>query len=247
VYQHTSLVYTDATTRLGKLAKQQLRWARGSQYNTLRMLPWMLGHAPLLAIFLVLDIVLPFLLAGVIIGWTYRALTGQGENLYQGILQEYGFQSGVLWVLGLMVVASVLSMSIRQLRHLAEKPSDFLRLPVFIVFSTLFLMPIRLIGFFRMAHVSGWGTRAGAYRAADAPVTAAADVDSAGSNDGGTASARELPAGGGTAVLTDLRPSPTVVAVVAPARRRRINPQAALPYLIGAGVFALEVSVLVWN
>src|SRR5262245_5399741 len=38
VYQHTSLVYTDAPLRLGKLAKQQLRWARGSQYNTLRML-----------------------------------------------------------------------------------------------------------------------------------------------------------------------------------------------------------------
>ncbi len=165
VYQHTSLVYTDAPLSLRKLAKQQLRWARGSQYNTLRMLPWMLGHAPILAVFLVLDIVLPFLLAGVIIGWTYRALTGQGENLYAGILQEYGFQSGVLWVLAIMVVASVLSMAIRQVRHLAEKPSDFFRMPLFIVFSTLFLMPIRLLGFFRMAHVAGWGTRKGAYRA----------------------------------------------------------------------------------
>ena len=36
-----------------KLAKQQLRWARGSQYNTLRMLPWMLGHAPMLAFFFI--------------------------------------------------------------------------------------------------------------------------------------------------------------------------------------------------
>ena len=33
VYQHTSLVYTDAPLRLGKLFRQQLRWARGSQYN----------------------------------------------------------------------------------------------------------------------------------------------------------------------------------------------------------------------
>src|SRR5215217_2691918 len=45
VYQSTSLVYTDAPTRIGKLVKQQYRWARGSQYNTLRMLPWMLRHA----------------------------------------------------------------------------------------------------------------------------------------------------------------------------------------------------------
>ena len=32
--------------RCKKLLKQQLRWSRGSQYNTLRMLPWMLRHTP---------------------------------------------------------------------------------------------------------------------------------------------------------------------------------------------------------
>src|SRR6185437_9383696 len=61
------------------------------------------------------------------------------------------------------VVSSVISMSIRQIRHLSEIPTDFFRLPVFIIISTFFLMPIRLLGFFRMAHASGWGTRAGAY------------------------------------------------------------------------------------
>jgi hyaluronan synthase len=34
---------------------------------------------------------------------------------------------------------------------------------MFIIVSTFFLMPIRLLGFFRLAHASGWGTRAGAY------------------------------------------------------------------------------------
>ncbi|WP_144801364.1 glycosyltransferase family 2 protein [Curtobacterium sp. BH-2-1-1] len=163
VYQYTSLVYTDAPLQVKKLFKQQLRWARGSQYNTLRMLPWMLGHAPILAVFFLTDIILPFMLFGVIAGWIYRGLTGQGENLYQGILQQYGFSTGFLYVAGLMVVSSVLSMAIRQMRHLAEKPSDFFRLPMFIIVSTFFLMPIRLIGFFRLAHASGWGTRAGAY------------------------------------------------------------------------------------
>jgi hyaluronan synthase len=163
VYQYTSLVYTDAPLKVKKLFKQQLRWARGSQYNTLRMLPWMLTHAPVLAAFFITDIILPFMLFGVIAGWVYRGFTGQGQNLYQGILHQYGFSTGFVYVAGLMVVSSVLSMAIRQMRHLAEKPSDFLRLPMFIIVSTFFLMPIRLLGFFRLAHASGWGTRAGAY------------------------------------------------------------------------------------
>lgn len=165
VYQHTSLVYTDAPLQIKKLYKQQLRWARGSQYNTLRMLPWMLGHAPVLAVFFLVDIILPFLLFGTVAGWIYRAVTHTGINLYQAILQTTTGLQGWAFVIGLMVVSSVLSMAIRQIRHLQEKPSDFFRLPIFIITSTAFLMPIRLIGFFRMAHVAGWGTRAGAYTA----------------------------------------------------------------------------------
>jgi cellulose synthase/poly-beta-1,6-N-acetylglucosamine synthase-like glycosyltransferase len=163
VYQHTSLVYTDAPLKVKKLFKQQLRWARGSQYNTLRMMPWMMGHAPLLALFMALDILLPFILAGVFLGWIYRSVTGQGFNFYQGFLDEYGVEGGLVTVILLMIASSVVSMAIRQVRHLAEKPTDFFRLPVFILISTFFLMPIRLFGFFRMAHASGWGTRAGAY------------------------------------------------------------------------------------
>ena len=101
VYQYTSLVYTDAPLQVKKLAKQQLRWARGSQYNTLRMLPWMLGHAPVLAIFFLADIVLPFLLFGTIAGWIYRAVTGTGINLYQAILETYTGLSGWVWVVAL--------------------------------------------------------------------------------------------------------------------------------------------------
>ncbi len=167
VYQHTSLVYTDAPLQVKKLFKQQLRWARGSQYNTLRMLPWMLGHAPILAVFFLTDIILPFLLVGTIAGWIYRSLSGTGVNLYEAMLETYGAQAGWFWVIGLMVVSSVLSMAIRQIRHLQEVPSDFFRLPVFIIVSTFFLMPVRLLGFLRMAHASGWGTRAGAYAGGD--------------------------------------------------------------------------------
>ncbi|MET3636512.1 glycosyltransferase family 2 protein [Curtobacterium oceanosedimentum] len=291
VYQYTSLVYTDAPLQVKKLFKQQLRWARGSQYNTLRMLPWMLGHAPILAVFFLTDIILPFMLFGVIAGWIYRAVTGQGENLYQGILQQYGFSTGFVYVAGLMVVSSVLSMAIRQMRHLAEKPSDFFRLPMFIIVSTFFLMPIRLIGFFRLAHASGWGTRAGAYAGgpmeedpADAvqpnalgappvsPVDAGlppvdrtdvvrsrVEADAARSRVGGDDQAAadrafdelfgaDVTTNSTATVLATRRSA--AVAASAPARpavtkARRVNPYAAIPYLIGFAVFALEAFLIV--
>ncbi|MCU1440474.1 MAG: glycosyl transferase family 2 [Rhodoglobus sp.] len=256
VYQHTSLVYTDAPLQVKKLFKQQLRWARGSQYNTLRMLPWMLGHAPMLALFFLMDILLPFLLAGVIGGWIYRAFTGQGYNFYEGILDEYGFQTGILWVLGLMVISSVLSMAIRQVRHLGEKPSDFFRLPAFIIVSTFFLMPIRLIGFFRMGHASGWGTRAGAYAGGEQD----AATPSSGQSTGPAsiephqwAEQLRLAQRGGARSASGIASAPALLlaaplAAERPARRasrRRLNPQAAIPYLIGITIFLAEAMLIV--
>lgn len=254
VYQYTSLVYTDAPLQIKKLFKQQLRWARGSQYNTLRMLPWMLGHAPVLALFFVMDIVLPFLLAGVIGGWVYRSFTGQGYNFYEGILKEYGVQSGIALVVGLMVVSSILSMAIRQLRHLSEKPSDFLRLPVFIIVSTAFLMPIRLIGFFRMGHASGWGTRAGAYGGGASNDTFVESLveDDRPLVDQGRDQAPigfgPMSAGNHSTALLEASPRiATRVRHSAPRvqRRRRLNPKAAWPYVIGLTIFAVEAYFIV--
>ncbi|MGA0566063.1 glycosyltransferase [Rathayibacter sp. KR2-224] len=249
VYQHTSLVYTDAPLKVKKLFKQQLRWARGSQYNTLRMLPWMLGHAPLLAFFFVTDILLPFVLFGVIAGWVYRGLTGQGENLYQGFLHAYGVKTGVVTIVVLMVVSSVISMAIRQIRHLSEKPTDFFRLPVFIIVSTFFLMPIRLLGFFRMAHASGWGTRAGAY--AGGPTESTAD-DLIGAQPapnllpdavGGVSTNTALQ----TQTLTRAQVQGRVAQTATASRpaRRRLNPLAAIPYLVGFAILTLEAIFLV--
>jgi hyaluronan synthase len=204
VYQHTSLVYTDAPLQVKKLYKQQLRWARGSQYNTLRMLPWMLGHAPVLALFFVADIVLPFLLMGTLLGWIYRAATGTGQNLYESVLETYGAQTGWIWVVGLMIASSVLSMAIRQIRHLQEKPSDFFRLPIFIIVSTFFLMPIRLLGFLRMAHASGWGTRAGAYAGGPGSEDLIAELEAAPSAAPVDVVDRVAPAGAGDLSATAL-------------------------------------------
>lgn len=265
VYQYTSLVYTDAPTTWRKLARQQLRWARGSQYNTVRMLPWMLGHAPLLALFFVADIVLPFLLLGAVMGGVWRWSTGTGINYYSGFLASYGMNGGTLLVIVLTFVATGLSMSIRQMRHIQERPSDALRMPVFVLISTLFLMPIRICGFFRMAHVSGWGTRKDAY--AGVPDDASSLTQppcpqlpcpqpSPGTDNGtpdngtpGNGSSRPRPArdGTSTAVLTEDR----VLAIPAVNVRRpaggaaphdrRFNVLALLPYVIGTTIIALEL------
>ncbi|TQL01934.1 glycosyltransferase family 2 protein [Cellulomonas sp. SLBN-39] len=263
VYQYSSLVYTDAPLQVKKLFKQQLRWSRGSQYNTLRMLPWMIGHAPVLAIFFLTDIVLPFLLFGTIAGWVYRAVSGTGINLYQAILETTTGVQGIAWVVGLMVVSSVLSMAIRQIRHLQEKPSDFFRLPVFIIVSTLFLMPIRLLGFFRMAHVAGWGTRAGAYvgskdDAGNGDLIAELEaVDPHAPRDlvdrtpphgtpavgGARRPDDELDTDARLALRTRTR-TRTEVEEPVPARPRR-NLQVLVPYLIGLAMFAAMAVVYV--
>ena len=250
VYQHTSLVYTDAPLQLKKLYKQQLRWARGSQYNTLRMLPWMLAHAPVLAVFFLADIALPFLLVGTLGGWAYRSMTGTGVNLYAGILREQGPHAGWLWVLALMIGSSVLSMAIRQIRHLQEKPSDFFRLPVFIIVSTFFLMPVRLLGFLRMAHASGWGTRTGAYAggAAELSTSARTSADLMREFESlDTEAPPDVvdrgPDGGTGAVRTRRRTAAPVDA--GPLRRRRLNPKAAIPYLIAAALLGLEALLYV--
>jgi hyaluronan synthase len=238
VYQYSSLCYTDAPLKVKKLFKQQLRWARGSQYNTLRMLPWMLGHAPVLAVFFLTDILLPFLLLGTILGWVYRSVSGTGTNLYEAILDTYTGLNGWFWVVALMIVSSVLSMSIRQIRHLHEKPSDFFRLPVFIIVSTFFLMPIRILGFFRMAHASGWGTRSGAYGGGPENEDLMAELESAG---GGAPVDLVDRVDDGHALQTEVRRRRTAEAAPAPTpTRRRLNPLAAVPYGIALALLALE-------
>jgi len=182
VYQSTSLVYTDAPTHLKKLVKQQFRWARGSQYNTLRMLPWMLGRAPLLAFFFVADIALPFLWLCSAIAWGIRFSRHTGDNLYSGMLDVR--QHAFLAIIMLTLLTSTLAMCLRQARHLAEVPSDFVRMPFYIMFSTLVLMPIRLYGFLRLGHVGGWGTRAHAFTAASATAGGPSPTDPAEAPDG---------------------------------------------------------------
>lgn len=164
VYQETSLVYTDAPLKLKKMFRQQLRWARGSQYNHLRMLPWVCAHAPLLVPFFVADILLPFFLLGSVFGWFWHAGTHTGVAFTQPILEAVPGPAGWALIVGLIFTGSTLSMWARQYRHVVEVPRDLLWMPAYILFSSFFLMPVRIIGFCVMARTAGWGTRADSYR-----------------------------------------------------------------------------------
>jgi hypothetical protein len=194
--------------------------------------------------------VLPFLLTGVAIGWVYRAIIGHGQNFYAALFAEYGIRNALVTIVGLMVASSLFSIGIRQFRHLQEKPSDFLRLPIFILFSSLFLTPIRIIGFFRMAHVAGWGTRAGAYGGTADDVHPVAPTSVAvqrvpervlvGTGVHAVLPATSAPSSAGSALdletLYELE-SPTVQ-TSRPARA--FNAYALIPYVLGAALFAVQ-------
>lgn len=163
VYQAPSLVYTDCPEKLRKLIKQQYRWARGSQYNTLRMLPWMLRRAPILAIFYLSDIAIPFVLVASFLAWGVSIAIGRKAALYNSLPVPHSHWIGLVTLLGLSALLTVVSLSLRFARHFAYQPGDLIRLPIFMVINTFMLLPIRVIGFFRMAHNAGWGTRAGGF------------------------------------------------------------------------------------
>lgn len=170
VYQSTSRVFTDAPVGMRKMAKQQLRWARGSQYNTLRMLPWMLRNTPTLAVFYLADILTPFLFLACVTGFVMRLLMGENVNFYEGITFGYGAAIGIAIIFVLTLMATWLSAYIRQSRHFEEHPRDLWLLPAFTLLNTFMLMPIRIWGFMRMARNDGWGTRANAFKGDDDPV-----------------------------------------------------------------------------
>ncbi len=246
VYQNTSVVFTRAPTRLGPLCRQHLRGARGAQYNTLRMLPWMVRHAPLLAMFLLVDMLVPFLVIGAGLGVAYRAATGGGAG-YGTALERGVGGVGWAWAIGLLLLAAVLSMTVRHLRHLREKPGDFLRLPAFIAASTVVGMPIRLLGFVRMAHVAGWGTRRGAYTPdADliAELEAIADREAPLDIVDRPQPLRGRPLFGDVAVTRTKTPTAKARArsrrALRAPRRRRPNLLAAVPYAAAVAVLALE-------
>jgi hyaluronan synthase len=146
VYQPTAIVRTDAPNRWPDFFRQQLRWGRSSQRETLLSLPW-LWRRPFTLICFLSDIVIPFALYGLFVYAGARAARGVGTD-----------NGPLLLELGLAYLGMIGSIGLRQLPHLRRYPGDARYLPAFVLVVTFVLAPLRIIAFATMCHTS-WGTR----------------------------------------------------------------------------------------
>lgn len=147
VYQSTALVYTDAPSEWSTFWKQQLRWGRSSQRETLLSLAW-LWRKPAAFVCFLTDMITPFALYAVIALAVAHALNGSGgpTGLHLAFEIPLGY-AGMLVSIGL-----------RQLPHFRRSPSDVRHLPLFVLQLTFFMVPIRILAFATMLH-QGWMSR----------------------------------------------------------------------------------------
>jgi hyaluronan synthase len=147
VYQSTALVHTDAPSDWRTFWRQQLRWGRSSQRETLLSLRW-LWRKPVAFACFVTDIVTPFALFAV-----------AGLALAHGI-RGHGGATGLPLAIELPLgyLGMLASIGVRQAAHVRRVPRDLARLPVFVLQITFVMVPIRIAAFATMFH-QGWGSR----------------------------------------------------------------------------------------
>lgn len=167
VYQSTAQVYTDAPDSWRNFVRQQLRWARSSQRETLTSLRWLV-RKPFLAFCFLSDILTPFLMMALVLMLAYHWVTGQIETL---IIAGTAFDAPIV-LAAAAYLGAVISIGIRQLPRFRRYPQDVLLLPVFILALTFILIPVRVAGFMTMGEQT-WITRK-ARRQPKSEVTAAA-------------------------------------------------------------------------
>jgi cellulose synthase/poly-beta-1,6-N-acetylglucosamine synthase-like glycosyltransferase len=147
VYQSTALVTTDAPGDWWTFWKQQLRWGRSSQRETLLSLRW-LWRKPIAFASFATDIATPFALYAVVALAAAHAVSGDGSPT--------GFPLFVELPLG--YAGMLTSIGLRQIPHFRRVPRDVLRLPFFVLALTFVMVPVRIIAFATMLH-QGWGSR----------------------------------------------------------------------------------------
>lgn len=156
VMQDTSVVYTDCPQQWKKFLRQQLRWAEGSQYNNIRMSPWMFRSARLMFFIYWSDMLLPFLListyTNAILCYVFKRI---GFAIYSVPYSE------PLWMIILLVlVGAGVGIGLRNVRALRQLPPYFvLLLPGLTLVLSLVMAPLRILGLMKCADGLAWGTR----------------------------------------------------------------------------------------
>jgi hyaluronan synthase len=147
VYQSTALVVTDAPSDWRTFWRQQLRWGRSSQRETLLSLRW-LWRKPVAFACFVTDIVTPFALYAVAGLAVAHALRGHGGVTGLPLALE----------LPLGYAGMLVSIGVRQIAHVRRVPRDLARLPLFVLQITFVMVPLRIGAFATMFHQE-WGSR----------------------------------------------------------------------------------------
>jgi cellobiuronic acid synthase len=147
VYQSTALVETDAPSDWRTYWRQQLRWGRSSQRETLLSLRWLWRKPVAFACFMA-DIVTPFALFAVVLVAVAHGLRGHAGATGLPFLVELP-----LGYLGMLA-----SIGLRQVPRLRRVPRDLARLPLFVLQITFVMVPIRIAAFATMFH-QGWTSR----------------------------------------------------------------------------------------
>jgi hyaluronan synthase len=147
VYQSTALVQTDAPNTWRAFWRQQLRWGRSSQRETVLSLGW-LWRRPFAFLCFTSDIVIPFLLYGVLAGTVVRMALGVPSPMHGSLPVQ----------LGVAYLGMITSIGLRQVGHFRRYPRDLWALPIFVLQVTFFMAPTRLIACATMFHQS-WQTR----------------------------------------------------------------------------------------
>jgi hyaluronan synthase len=146
VYQSTAHVSTDAPSDWRTFWRQQLRWGRSSQRETLLSLRW-LWRKPVALVCFATDVLTPFALYGVIAVAVAHVLNGT--------------RSGSLPLpaeLSLAYVGMLVSIGLRQVPHFRRQPADVKLLPLFVLQLTFLMVPARIVAFATLLHQE-WATR----------------------------------------------------------------------------------------
>ncbi|MHA3771725.1 glycosyltransferase [Verrucomicrobiota bacterium sgz303538] len=158
VYQRTSVVETTMPATFRQLFRQQYRWAKGSQYNTVRWFGMMLRKAPFACYHFVADIITPFFLLGVLIDWARQHFASDAPP------PPSVLDLSLPALIFLSVASCYISAAIRQFPRLLAQPGEWKRLPAYIVLGLVIIVPTRILGLLTAGWSwgSGWGTREGA-------------------------------------------------------------------------------------
>lgn len=144
-------MYTDAPTSWKKFIRQQLRWAEGSQYNNLKMTPWMIRNAPLMFFIYFTDMILPMLLISFGVNIFLLKILNITTIVYTASWWEI-----ILYVL----LGMIFSFGGRNFKAMSRMKWYYVFLiPVFIIVLSIIMCPIRLLGLMRCSDDLGWGTR----------------------------------------------------------------------------------------